>query len=364
MILACPLRVLGASLAASACFLVACAKEEPKPQEPRAVNAVRVSPASHSGDTAYSGDIRPRYESALGFRVPGKLVARNVDVGARVERGQLLGRLDPEDQRLNAEAARSQLAAAQADYDQTKADLDRYAELLEKKFISAAEFDRRRNAYDVAKARLEQAKAQLGVTRNQAAYTELRADHPGVITAIQAEVGQVLNAGQPVVRLARTGEKEVEINVPENKLAELNAARDIRISLWATPDKLYRGRVREVSPTADAVTRTYAARMSVLDADSAMKLGMTANVFLRGIEQETSFELPASAVFRQGDHAAVWVIDPASTQVKSVPVQIEGYHEDKVAIRSGVKEGDLVVRGGVHKLFEGEKVRVLDQGGA
>ena len=332
--------------------------------EPRAVIAVRASLGPQSGEVAYSGEVRPRYETALSFRVPGKIVARTVDVGNAVGKGDVLARLDPEDQQLQEEAAKSQLAAAQADYEQAAADLARYAELLEKKFISEAEFDRRRTVYDVAKARLEQAKAQLGVVRNQAAYTALRADHGGVITALEAEVGQVVAAGQNVMRLARTGEKEVEISVPENKLGELNAAREIAITLWAAPRKVYAGSVREVSPSADPVTRTYAARIAVRDPDAGMKLGMTANVFLRGISRGQVVELPASAVFRQGDKAAVWLIDPASMQVRAVPVEVASYREDKVAIRAGLKDGDLVVRAGVHKLFEGEKVRVLEEGGA
>jgi RND family efflux transporter MFP subunit len=345
-------------------LLAACSTETAPPPEPRAVVVARVSVGAQQGEVAYSGEVRPRYETTLSFRVPGKIVARTVDVGNSVEKGKVLARLDPEDQQLNEEAARSQLAVAQADFDQAKADLARYAELLEQKFISAAEFDRRRTTFDVAKARLEQAKAQLGVVRNQAAYTELRADHAGVITAILAEVGQVVAAGQTVMHLARVGEREIEISVPENKLGELSAARDISVTLWAAPEKSYVGRVREVSPSADAVTRTYAARIAVLDPDSAMKLGMTANVFLRGIDLGQAVELPASAVFRQGDAAAVWLIDPATRQVKSVSVEVAGYHEDKVSIRAGLKEGDVVVRAGVHKLFEGEVVRVLEDGGA
>ena len=346
----------------SSVWISACSKEAPPPPAKRMVNTIRVVMGAQPGEAAYSGDVRARYESALGFRVPGKIVSRAVDVGDRVARGALLARLDPQDQRLNAEAARSQLAAAQADHDQAKADLARYAELLEKKFISEAEFERRRTAFDVAKARLEQAQAEFDVTRNQAAYTELRSDHAGVITSVQAEVGQVVAAGQVVVRLARTVEKEIEINVPENRLSELNDASQIQITLWAAPERTYRGRVREVSPAADAVTRTSAARIAVQDADAAMKLGMTANVFLRGSARTPVIELPATAVFKQGDRVAVWVVDAASQQVKAVPVEVGRYYEDKVSVLSGLKDGDRVVRAGVHKLFEGEKVRVLEEG--
>jgi membrane fusion protein, multidrug efflux system len=344
--------------------IAGCTEEAPKPPEIRAVTTLRVSVGTQSDNVAYSGDVQPRYETALGFRVGGKVVARLVDVGTRISAGQVLARLDPEDQQLNQEAARSQLAAAKAAFEQAKADLARYAELLEKQFISAAEFDRRRTDYDVAKARLEQAEAQLGVTRNQSAYTQLRADHAGVVTSVRAEVGQVVSAGQTVLTVARTGQKEVEINVPENKLGELNAAKTIAVTLWAAPDKVYRGEVREVSPTADAVTRTYAVRVAVLDADAAMKLGMTANVYLRGVGRGRLVELPATAVFKQGGGAAVWVVDPDSLQVRSVAVEVARYHEDKVSVSAGLSGGELVVRAGVHKLFEGEKVRVLEETGA
>jgi membrane fusion protein, multidrug efflux system len=362
-----PVRaLLFPALAGALLFLGAagCTREAPKPPELRAVSALRVSVGTQSENVAYSGDVRPRYETALGFRVGGKIVARLVDVGTRISAGQVLARLDPEDQQLNQEAARSQLAAARAGFEQAKADLARYAELLDKQFISAAEFDRRRTEYDVAKAQLEQAEAQLGVTRNQAAYTQLRADHDGVVTAVRAEVGQVVASGQTVLTVARTAQKEIEISVPENKLGELNAAQDIAVTLWAAPDKVYRGKVREISPAADAVTRTYAVRVSVPDADAAMKLGMTANVYLRGVGRGRLVELPATAVFKQDSGAAVWVVEPQSGVVRAVAVEVARYHEDKVSVSAGLKGGEIVVRAGVHKLFEGEKVRVLDEAGA
>jgi RND family efflux transporter MFP subunit len=355
----CALAVLTVLVAFSGC-----SKETSKPPEVRAVTAVRVAVGVQSDTVAYSGEVRPRFETALGFRVAGKIVARLVDVGGKVAAGQVLAKLDPEDQRLNQDSARSQLAVAKADFDQAKAELARYADLLEKKFISEAEFDRRRTDYDVAKARLDQAEAQLGVTRNQAAYTQLRADHSGVVTAVRAEVGQVVSAGQTVLLVARTGEKEIEISVPENKLGELNAAKEITVTLWAAPNKVYRGQVREISPAADAVTRTYAIRVSVPNADPAMRLGMTANVYLRGISRGHMVELPATAVFKRDGGVAVWVVDESSGKVKTVPVEVARYQEDKVSISAGLNGGELVVRAGVHKLFEGEKVRVLEEAGA
>lgn len=338
-----------------------CSEQSPPTPEPRLVNVVRASFGSASNDVGYSGEVRARYETDLSFRVPGKIVARNVEVGSNVRQGDVLARLDREDQQLNAQSAQSQLAAAKSEYQQSKAELERYTDLYQKQFISKAEFDRRENAYNVAKAKLDQAQAQLAVTRNQTGYTDLSADHAGVVTAIPIEVGQVVAAGQPVVKLARTGEREVDISIPENRLAELNAARRFDISLWAYPDKIYDGKLRELSPSADPVTRTYAARISVRNADAAMKLGMTATVYLRGVRHAASVLLPATALFQKNGAPAVWIVDPKNSQVKLVPVGIGEYVEDNVTVLSGLAPGDLVVRAGVHKLFAGEKVRVREE---
>ena len=336
----------------------ACDKKEEGAPQPRLVNVVHVSMDSTDGHVAYSGEVRARYETNLSFRVAGKIVARNVEVGSTVRAGAVLARLDPEDQQLNTRSAQSQLEAAKSEFDHTKAELERYSDLLKKNFISQAEYERRLNAFNVAKAQLEQAQTQLSVSRNQTGYTELVADHAGVVTAILAEVGQVVTAGQTVIKVARTDEKEVVISIAENRLADLNVAKEITITLWADPSKIYRGRVREVSPSADPVTRTYAARISILDADRAVSLGMTANVYLKGIQRGAAMLLPATALFQDDGNAAVWVVDPATSQVKLVRVEVGEYVEDKVAILSGPKPGDIVVRAGVHKLFAGEKVRL------
>jgi RND family efflux transporter MFP subunit len=344
-------------------LVVVCAGCGEKPQavpEPRLVNVVRVVIGNSNSDVGYSGEVRARYETNLGFRVPGKIVARNVEVGGVVKKGDSLARLDPEDQQLNTRGAQSQLAAAKSEYEQSKAELARYTDLYQKEFISKAEYDRWQNTYNVAKARLDQAQAQLAVSRNQTGYTELAADHAGVVTSILIEVGQVVAAGQTVMKLARTDDREVVISIPENRLTELSAARQIDISLWADPSKIYKGRLREVSPSADPVTRTYAAKISVLNADPAMKLGMTSNVYLKGVQRTVAVMLPATALFQDKGHAAVWVVDK-DNKVKLVPVEAGEYMEDRVAVLSGLNPGDMVVRAGVHKLFAGEKVRTHEE---
>jgi RND family efflux transporter MFP subunit len=340
-------------------LVAGCQKSDPHPDETRPVHVVEVTLTADDQEASYTGDVRARWESALGFRVPGKIVARLVEIGQHVKKGQVLARLDPEDQKLSAEAANQQLVAARSDYGQAKADLVRYKELFDKGFISAAEYDKRRNTYATAAARLEQATAQLELNRNQTAYTTLHADQDGVVTAVQAEVGQVVTAGQTVVKVARLDEKEVAVNVPENRLAELRGTKEVDITLWATPGKTYKGRIREISPSADNVTRTYTVKVTLLDPDSSVQLGMTANVYVKGGARPEAARLPLTALFQQGSEPAVWVIDPTTRQATLRPVQVGRYTQDYVTIASGLTNGELVVRAGVHKLNQGEKVRIL-----
>jgi multidrug efflux system membrane fusion protein len=323
---------------------------------------VTVKPAETG--TIYSGEVRARYETDLAFRVGGKVVARNVDVGAIVAKGAPLARLDPQDAQLAVDAARSQLAAAEADHALAKAELERYRELHAKNFVSKAVLDARVTTFETTRARLDQARAQLSTSRNQSSYTSLVAESDGVITAVNLEPGQVVATGQPVMRLAKSGEREVAISVPESRLGELREANEIQISIWAQPDKLYRGRIREIAPNADPVTRTFLVKISLLDPDAAVKLGMTANVAFGDRARAPIILLPLTAVADAGGQASVWVFDPATGKVNPRPVEVDAYREDGVAIRSGVKPGEVVVTQGVHKLLPGETVRLASGSGA
>lgn len=347
-----------ALLAAALLAQGACSKGEPPPAQPRLVTVVAAGVDETEGVASYTGEVRARYETPLGFRVPGKVGARLVEVGQQVKAGQPLARLDPADQRLAAESARQQLVAAEASFAQLDAEIVRFRELFQQGFISAAEFDRRTASVRVAAAQLEQARAQVSLARNQAAYTTLTADHDGVVTHVAVEVGQVVAAGQVVFSVARPGEKEVWIPVPENRLADLGKVRDVSVDLWADPGTRYKGRVRELAPSADPVTRTYTAKVTVLDAGQAVQLGMTANVRFAAGGRPGALRLPATALFKKGERPAVWVVDAASSQVKLRPVSVGGYFDDHVSVTEGLQAGEVVVRAGVHKLFEGEKVRI------
>ena len=353
-------RILAATFAGAA-LLAGCSKQEVAAPAPRAVIAQVVGAKAAASAHVYSGEVRARYENDLAFRVGGKVVVRLVDVGATVKKGQSLARLDPQDAQLGVESARSQLAAAQADHALAKTEVDRYRDLYGKKFVSQAVLDGRETTFNTTKARLEQAQAQLATAHNQSSYTSLVAEADGIITTVNVEAGQVVTASQPVMRFARPEEKEVAISVPESRLGELRSAREILVAVLAAPDKPYLGRVREIAPNADPVTRTFAAKISVIDPDAAVQLGMTANVLLGDRPGADAMTIPLTALTQVDGKHAVWVVDPNTSTVNLRPVAIGAYREDGVVVRDGLKSGEVVVTAGVHKLLAGETVRVVSE---
>lgn len=348
LLLAMPLLLLAA----------ACGNGKTVVDTPRPVLTQTVVPGASATREVYSGEIRARHETELGFRVGGKLVARAVDAGARVKRGQVLARLDPEDARLAAQGAAAQAAAADGDLALAKADLDRHADLLAKKFISQSAFDAKQNAFNAARARVDQSRSQAAISANQAGYTTLVADADGVVLSVSAEPGQVVAAGQPVLKLAHTGEKEVVVNAPESQLARFKVGQPVLISVWADASSVFMGRVREIAGGADPVTRTYAVRIAASNPSEKAQLGMSANVVLNSGEDPTLVLLPMSALAREGANAAVWIVDPASSKVKLRSVVLGQYREDGVTITAGLHPGDVVVTAGVHKLRPDQVVRL------
>jgi RND family efflux transporter MFP subunit len=348
-----------AALLIAVLFLAAACGNGKVAQEPvRPVLTQTVVPGASATRDVYSGEIRARHETDLGFRVSGKLVARTVDAGARVTRGTVLARLDPEDAQLAAKAAEAQLASAQSDLALAKAEMERHADLLARRFISQSAYDVKQNAYNAARARAEQARSQAGISSNQAAYTTLVADADGVVVSVAAEPGQVVSAGQPILKLARTGEKEVVVNAPESQLARFTVGQAVAVSLWADPSSSFPGRVREIAGGADPVTRTYAVRVSVPAAPSTVQLGMTASVLFAASTDPSLVLLPLSALARDGADAAVWIVDPATSKVRMRGVRVGQFREDGVTITAGLHPGDVVVTAGVHKLRPEQRVRV------
>lgn len=347
-----------AVLALGALALAACGNGKPVEEPVRPVLTQKVARGAASTREVYSGEVRARNEAELGFRIGGKLVSRHADAGTRVARGQVLARLDPEDAKLSAEAARAQLASAESDLALARAELDRHADLLAKKFISQSAFDARQNAFNAARARLEQARSQSALSANQAGYTTLVADADGVVVSVSAEPGQVLAAGQPVLKLARAGALEVVVDVPESQVGRFRPGQAMSMSLWADPGRVFSGRVREIAGGADPVTRTYSVRVAAIDPPPGIQLGMTASVsFVPAFDPDLVL-LPLGALDRAGRDPAVWVVEPKSGKVSRKPVKVGQFREDGVTITEGLADGELVVIAGVHKLRPGQVVRL------
>lgn len=359
-------RLSPAALLGACVLLAGCGPKAQVSEDIRPVRVVRALAGDAQGVTAFAAEIKPRYEADQSFRLAGKIVARNVDLGARVRRGQALARLDPQDANLNAVAARANLASAESDLEFARADLARYKDLREKNFVSQGVYDQKDNAFKAATARRDATRAQAGVSGNQAGYTTLVADADGVVTAIGAEAGQVVSAGQPVLRIARLGEKDAVLNVGENQVALIRAKPAAEISLWAAPDKLYQGRVREIAAAADPATRTYQVKVAITDADEPLRWGMSANVgFAGGSAQPQVILLPMTALLQTDDKSgarpAVWVVG-ADQKVQLRTVTVGRYGEAGVAVTAGLNGGELVVTAGVHKLKAGQAVKPLAAG--
>lgn len=337
-----------------------CSSHAAAPEVPRSALVAHPQSADTANAEVYSGDVHARYESQLGFRVTGKIKARLVDVGAHVRVAEPIAELDPMDLKLQAASAQATLTAARASRDLAQSEYNRYHALLEKHFISQTQVDTQANALKAAQAQVAQAQAALAVAQNQAEYTVLRADHEGVITTIHAEAGQVVAAGQPIATLARDGAIEVEIAVPENRIADYAPGKQALIESWADTGHRMAARLREISPEADRITRTYRVRVSLVDGEVAPKLGQTARVYFAGSSPVQQQVVPLSALYEQGGKAAVWVVDPKTRQVHLVSVDVTAYREQGVVLAGGVDAGQWIVTAGVHKLRDGESITPVD----
>lgn len=328
----------------AAALLAGCGEKTPPADvaasQPKLVVALKVGAGATAHEYRYSGEVRARHETTLGFRVGGKLAERLVDAGSRVRAGQPLARLDPADQQLAAQQAEANRSLAAAE-------LKRTQELRARNFISQAALDAKETAATAAAA-------QARLAQNQAAYTTLAADAAGVIAAVLAEPGQVVAPGQAVFRLARAGEREVAIAIPEARLAGLKVGAGATVDLWS--GKSYRGTLRELAPAADPATRTFAARVALADADEAVALGMTATVRFAN-SADGRFVVPLAAILQQGEQAAVWVIGADQT-VSQRPIAVERYADAGAVVKSGLNAGELIVAAGAFKLTAGEKVRL------
>jgi len=344
--------------------LAACSKPAPPEAPIRAVKVMTVGVQPMQSGVEFAGEVRARVESRLSFRVGGKLTTRPVEVGQRVKAGQLLAQLDPQDFRLADAAARAQLSAASTQRDLAAADYQRYKALKDQNFISGAELERRESALKAADAQLAQATAQASSQGNQTGYTRLLADVAGVITAVDAEPGQVLAAGAPVLRLAQDGPRDVVFAVPEDKVVAMRPGSGVSVRPWQATSTLA-GVVREVAASADPVTRTYAVKVA-LPAGSAVALGSTVSVLPQALSRSGTpvIKLPTSALLQSGQSTVVWVLDAASMTVRQQPVQVLTADGNEVVIAGGLQPGAQVVTAGVHVLSPGQQVSIYKPNGS
>ncbi|QNK73259.1 efflux RND transporter periplasmic adaptor subunit [Variovorax sp. PAMC28562] len=351
--------VTSAVVAAFAALAIAGCSHPAPPEEPlRAVKITTVGVSTFDTEPEFSAEVRARVESRIGFRVGGKITKRQVDMGQHVNAGQVLAQLDPQDFKLATDAARAQLAAATTNRDIAASDLKRYQGLRDQNFISGADLERRETTYKSAQAQFEQAQAQLSSQGNQANYTTLVADVPGIVTAIEAEPGQVVTSGTPVVRIAQDGARDVVFAVPEDRAALIKPGAPVTVRGWAGGAEL-EGKVREVAASADAVTRTYTVKVAI-DAATAPALGATVYARPQSLSRSGTavIKLPTSALRQEGQGSAVWVLDKDTMTVRLQAVQVATADGNAAVISGGITPGMMVVVAGVHVLQPGQKVSI------
>ncbi len=350
---------LAAAVAVVALALAACSRQEAAPEPERAVRTQVLAASDAGASHEYAGEIRARNESRLGFRVGGKLLTRKVNPGDRVHAGQVLATLDAQDLVLAQDAAKAAMQAARVNRDQTGNDYKRFIELKDQGFISAAELERRENAFKAAQAQLDQARAQSNAQTNQAGYAQLVSDVSGVVTGVDVDPGTVVGAGTPIVRVAQEGPRDVVFSVPEDQVARLKAAATqagaLKLRMWGSDSSERPLSLREVSAQADPVTRTFLIKADAGNID--LKLGQTATVLLTLPKIAQIIKLPLAAVLQQQGKTAVWVLDPGSMKVNPQQVVVSGADGNDVVIAAGLQPGQEVVIAGVHVLTPGQKVK-------
>jgi multidrug efflux system membrane fusion protein len=327
------------------------------------VKTFRVGKANPAAASVFAGEVQARYQTPLAFRVTGKISRRAVDIGDTVRKGQLLAQLDNSDFQLAVLGLQAQLKAATAERDFALADLRRYRELLQQRVISAPEFDRHDTAYTAAQAKVNALQAQLEQAQNQVHYTDLLADRDGVVLAVAAESGQVVRDGQTIVTLAQQNDKEIHFDIPEQQVTTLREQQSLTVALWSNSEFRFQAKIREIAAAAEATSRTYRVKATLLEGLKQARLGMTASVFLPAA-RENQLAVPLSAVFspqQSPQQTQVWLVDEQSLTVKAQAVQVGNALGDGQVAVTGINAGQLLVSAGVQRLSEGQSVRLLDK---
>jgi RND family efflux transporter MFP subunit len=348
----------GAPLALLAVALAGCNETVAQKAPPsRPVLVATVHYEAESPERSFVGAIKPRIETDMGFRVPGKVAKRLVEVGQTVDVGQPLATLDEVDLKLQAEQAEAEFRAATGVLAQAGAAETRAKELRSKGWATDAQLDQAKAAADEARARLNRAERSVELTHNSLSYATLVADTRGVVTATLIDAGQVVASGQTAIRVARLGEKEAVVAIPETLLGRAKEGV-ATVTLWSEADKRYAAKLREIAPAADPVTRTYLAKFSLPDAGDNVSLGMTATLTLSDPATMRVARLPLSALFNEGGKSSFYIVD-GKGDVTLKPVNVKSYESNDVVVTGGVDEGARVVALGVQKLDPSQKVRVV-----
>ena len=356
------------SLPATALFLVmvsllslsACRRAEEAPaQEIRPVRVMKIESRNTAGIVALTGTVQAQSEINQSFRIDGRLIERTVEIGDNVKPGQLIARLDPQNEESALLSARAQLAGAQAQLVEARSNFARMSELVVEDAVSRAQFDQSKALAQSAEAQVQAVQGQLNLAQNRLSYTRLFSDVAGVVTARGPEAGEVVSAGRMIIQVAREGSRDAVFDVPA--AVKDNAPRnpDIEVSLTSDPKVVAAGKVREVSPRADPVTGTFAVRVRLINPPPTMRLGSTVTARMR-LNAATGIEVPASALVRAEGKTAVWVVDPKALTVSLRTIAVQASDAANVQVASGLNPGDVIVTAGVQALRPGQKVRLLE----
>ncbi|HEY8267394.1 MAG TPA: efflux RND transporter periplasmic adaptor subunit [Xanthobacteraceae bacterium] len=349
------LLALGSALLLAGCY----ADATSTPPKSRAVHVEPVRVESLGEHHAYTGVVRARFETPMAFRVAGKLATRDVDVGASVKKGQVLATLDAIDYNHALAAASAEVKAAEAEVVRARGDEERSKYLFERGHVAQAQVERFAATFRTASERLAAAESQRAIAANRVQYTTLVADADGIVTEVAAERGQVIAEGRPVFSIARTGEKEAMVAIPENRVGDLREMQ-ARVSFWSQPGKSYAAELRELSPQADPAARTYVARFRLLEQPERVDLGMTATIELSKPSAEARIRVPVSAIWYRGDAAQVWRAH-ANGKLDAVPVTVRELGQETALVSGALADGDAIVTLGVHRLDESMQVRFANR---
>src|SRR5262245_38318106 len=346
-----------------ACVLPARLSPAAPPQKPaspeiRPVRVLTVERQAGGETVSLTGTVQAEAEVNLAFRIDGRMIARPINVGDNLRTGQLVGELDPQNERSALQSARAALSAARGQLAEARTNFERSRYLVGQGAISRAEFDQRTQLFQTAQAQVDAAQSQVEIAENRLSYTRLLADAPGTVTVVGAEPGEVVQAGRMIAQVTRADGRDAVFSVPANVKDQAPANPEITVALTMDSNVTASGRVREIAPRADPATGTWQVRVGLTDAPAAMRLGstVTGRMHVGGME---AIEIPAQALTRNEGQPAVWVVDKTTGTVSLRRVEVLRFDPAGVLIGEGLAPGEQVVTAGVQALHPGQKVRVL-----